>query len=288
MTATNPAKKFGTIAFVMDDRLSREKKNLLSRKIDALRPFARFEILSSALTENELLKHLEPRSIQLMLLPWYRYIASKKIEAFYGLTRTTGPTCVGYFGDPVALYELGESTEYLRSILLDFTNLSVAETVSLFSAVALEQNRSGIRPLLGGTTPIYTENWYAGGGTPLGPRLDVLSSIPEIRQSPEWQSRSSSIRIAISSFWSLIFEEGPGNEGLALALTSKNPKACFQLGASARCLALRLCYPSASASPRDVLSAFWPKRTDLTRASQLLLRHCDFLRVHLISETQMV
>lgn len=275
-------KKLGTILFVMDERLSREKATLLARTIHTLRQIADVQLLAGHIDEDSLVKKLEEQTPQLVLAPWYRYLNWSRVEAFYGLTRTSGPTFAGYFCDRVEGFELGGEADHLRTILLDFGGMTAGETTVLVRALMKDTQRSGILPLLAAGTPVYCENWYSGQG--LGLRMDAVLGLPEIANQ-EWAHRVNSIRIAMTSLWSLIYDEGPGKSEFHQQITINSPKAYFQVAADRRCLVLRLCYSMPTWSPKEAVSVFWPRQENPTHPAQLLLRFADFVRVHRITET---
>jgi hypothetical protein len=272
----------GTIAIVVDDRLSRDRRGFLSRVIHAVRGFAKVQIIHGETTQEQLIERLKTESYALVLAPWHRYFAWSKIEAFYGLTRSSGPTFAGYFCESIQPYEVADQADQLRAILLDFVNLSASESAILIRALMKDSTRSGIRPLLDPSKSIYCENWYFGQG--LGNRIDTVMTLPEIAGS-EWNLRATPIRLILGALWSLIYEEGPGKSELTQATTGgKSPRAYFQLGCDGRALVFRLCYTMPSWSAKDALSNFWPNATRPTAASQLLGKYADFLRVHTINE----
>ncbi len=270
------------IAFVVDERLSRERAAIVGRVIQALKRFAQIDLINGSATEDALLTKLGARTYDLVMAPWYRYLKWSKVEAFYGLTRTSGPTFAGYYCEQLLPYELGEQAEHYRAILIDFAALPVHEAALLIRSLIKDSNRTGLRPLLDPQALIYCENWYSGQG--LGNRMDQVLALPEIHKT-EWMARATSIRIALSALWSLVYEEGPGKSEFAQTITGSSPKAYFQVGTDRNLLALRLCYTMSSWSPKDVLSRFWPNQKSPTAAAQLLLRFCDFTRAHFISET---
>ncbi len=276
-------KKYGTIAFVIDERLSREKSSMLARVVASARGYADVKTLSGDTTEESLVKQLETMSANLVLVPWYRYLAWSRVEALYGLTRTSGPTFAGYFCEQLLPYELGGQADHLRAILIDFTNPEGSEIHTTLRSLVSPPRRSGIRPLLETASPVYCENWYQGQG--LGARMDAVLALPEIANT-DWSKRANSIRLCLNAFWSLIYEEGPGKGEITQALGSKSPRAYFQIGVNARCVAMRLCYSMPQWSPKDTLGQFWPEPKRPTSAAQLLLRYADFLRVHTVAENQ--
>ena len=282
MTPPSRGKKLGSVTFVVDERISREKQSLLARTVNAIRPFVDLKMEAGSITETELVKKLEVEQPSLVLVPWYRYLAWSRVEALYGLTRTTGPTFAGYFCEPIAPYELGEHADHLRTILFDFGSTTPAEVVLLIKSLIIDTRRAGMKPLLENGTPIYTEAWFSGTG--LGTRMDSVLGLQEVSNNLDWKKRAASIRICLSSLWSLVYEEGPGKSDFHQAITASSPKAYFQVGADRRCLVMRLCYTMPIWGPKETLSAFWPKSDKPNSAAQLLLRHADFVRVHRIPE----
>ncbi|MCM2279517.1 MAG: hypothetical protein NDJ89_15685 [Oligoflexia bacterium] len=275
-------KKLGTVLFITDDRLSREKAALLARHVHALRQTAELQMIGGGITEEELLKLLETKTPHLVLAPWYRYLAWSRVEAFYGLTRTSGPTFAGYFCEPLQAYEVGEQADHLRAILVDLGSASPAQTATLLKALIVDRRRSGVLPLHPPGTPVYCESWYLGQG--LGARMDTVLALPELRNH-EWTQRSNALRICLGALWSLIYEEGPGKTEFHQLITQSSPKAYLQVAASAGFLTLRLCYTMPGWSPKTALASFWPERGLPVKPAQLLGAYSDFLRVHWIAET---
>src|SRR5690606_3365329 len=111
------------LVYMGDERASRERAHILMRTINLARQFCEVVTLSSATTEVELLDYLKRNEVHLVLVPWYRYLGWSKVEAFYGLTRTSGPTFAGYYSDQILPYELGDQADHYRVILLDLAGL---------------------------------------------------------------------------------------------------------------------------------------------------------------------
>jgi hypothetical protein len=268
---------------LVDERISRERRAILTRVINQVRGFShRVTVVSGDLPEAEVIKRIERDGFDLVLAPWYRYIAWSRIEAYFGASRTGGPTFAGYFAEPLLPHEVGAQNGRQRAILLDFTQMSTPESVRLVRNLMYETMRAGIRPWLEGAPPIYCENWYYAQG--LGMRMDHLLAIPEIASS-EWARRAPALRLVLGALWSLVYEEGPGKSEFAQAATSlHSPRAYFQVAADARTLVFKLHYAMPAWTAKDVVAAFWPDAKRPTAAAQLLLRHADFLRVHLIPE----
>ncbi|OFZ79421.1 MAG: hypothetical protein A2583_02955 [Bdellovibrionales bacterium RIFOXYD1_FULL_53_11] len=278
------ATKRDPVAIVVDERVPREKLKLLQRVINEIRSFSMVLAIEGGISEDELLAKLGEQHYKLVLLPWYRYLAWNKIDAFFGTTRTAGTAVAGYFADQVLPYELGDKPDIIRSILLDFTNLITPEASMLTKCLLRENQRTGIRPLFAENTPVYFENWLGAQG--LGGRIDAVLGLPEV-VSNGWLKRSQALRIALGSLWSLVYEEGPGKSQFALAQSeaAKVPKAYFQVAADAKCLALRLCYNMSSFLPKDALAMFWPDQKRPTAQTQSLLKYADAVRVHNITDT---
>jgi hypothetical protein len=267
---------------MVDERLSRERGAILTRVINSLRQFAKVELLGGSITEDQLLKKMETTNYDLVLLPWYRYLSWSRAEAFWGLTRTSGPTLAGYFCEQLLPYEIGEHAEHLRGIFLDFANLQTAEVHTIFKSLYKDVHRSGIKPLIDPDAKIYVEHWYGNQG--LGTRTDSVLGLSEF-QDPAWAKRSSSMRICLSALWSLIYEEGPGKTELNQLTTANVPKAYFQIAADREVAVFRLGYSIPNSSPKDAIAVFWPNPKLPAAPAQLLLKYADFVRVHSVAGT---
>ena len=274
--------KLGKILFVADERLSREKNSLLTRRLALIKQFADVQILPGSTTEDEMLLRLKEQTSQLVLAPWYRYLAWSRVEAYYGLTRTSGPTFAGYFCDPLLPHEIGETADHLRAILLDFSSPQAADIVKLVSALLVDRRRTGLMPLVEGRTTIYYENWYSGQG--LGLRMDAVMGLPEVSLGP-FASRGNAIRLCLGALWSLVYDTGPGKGDFSRSIGTSMPKAYFQVAADRRMLFLRLIYSVSGWSPKDVLAAFWPRGKRPVSPAQVLHGAAETLRVHWIAES---
>lgn len=276
-------KKLGNILFVLDDRLSREKTKSLLRTLLAFRTFANVDIVEGPVSEEEVLKKVQAKIPQLILAPWHRYLTWPRVEAVYGLTRTSGPTFAGYFVDPVQPEELGDRADQrLRAILLDFGALDAAQSSVLVRALIVDQQRAGLTPLLEPTANIYCENWYGQQG--MGMRLDAALAIPEINEHG-WTKVSNALRVSLLSLWSLVYEEGPGKSEFAQAISGNTPKAYFQMAADRNSLLLRLGFSMSNWTQKDLLARFFPTKENPFSPAQLLRRSTDFIRVHQFPES---
>lgn len=258
----------------------------LTRILNMFRQFAEVRLLDGSLDEDQFLIKMEENQGSLFLIPWYRYLSWSKAEAFYGLTRTTGPTLAGYHFGGLTVDDLG-TPEHLRTILIDFAGPGPTDVANIVRSLMVDTQRSGILPVLEygdhkTKSTVYCENWMDQYG--LGHRIDALMNIPEIGKT-DWMERSGAIRIVMSALWSLVYEEGPGKSEFAQSLTSGQPKAWFQVGATSSCLAFRLSYSVPTWSPKDALGNFWPSHERPGTAAQLLRRYADFLRVHRVADS---
>jgi hypothetical protein len=226
-----------------------------------------------------MLKRMEETSYDLLLLPWYRYLSWTRVEALWGLTRTSGPTTAGYFCEQLLPYEIEGQAGTSRAIFLDMANLQTSEIQTLLKSLHKDLHRSGLKPLIDLDAKIYVENWYGSQG--LGTRIDSVLSLPEFRD-PNWAKRSNSMRICLSALWSLVYEEGPGKSELGNASA---PKAYFQVASDREVAAFRLCYSLPGSSSKEAVTTFWPNPKMPAAASQLLLKYADFVRVHTIVGT---
>jgi hypothetical protein len=199
------------------------------------------------------------------------------------MNRTSGPTFAGYFCEPIPFFQVIDLTSRSRKIILDFHYLSPAELTLLMRSLILDTQRAGLRPLVDAQTPLYCESWYGNQGQ--GTRIDHVLALPEIAKS-EWIKRAPEIRILLSALWGMIYEEGPGKSETAASAIQRTPKAYFQIAASGQCLVFRLYYYTVpQCLPKDAVKLFSPDKSAPSKASQLLLRYSDFVRVHTIQET---
>ena len=101
MLGSGLPRKPGNICIVMDDRIPRERTSMLNRVINSLRTFTTVDTLGETTSEDMLLQKLQSKPYDLVLLPVHYYLAWKRVEAFWGLTRTSGPATAGYFSEPL-------------------------------------------------------------------------------------------------------------------------------------------------------------------------------------------
>ena len=259
------------IGFVMDARLSPERTQLLMRAVNTLRRWATVHVFEGTTVEGGLIDRLTAKPVQLLIAPWHMYFKWNRLEAHFGLTRTSGPTFAGYFAEPLGHADLPqEPSGWLRMILLDFFGVSAFEISLVVQTLIKDTQRAGLLPLLKPQTALLKENW--GPGEKLGPKLDRLAELPLLHSEfglPQWFARRHGLRICLEALWSRVYEGGPS-------------KAQFELGADERIFALRLLYPMKSSSPRSLLEEFSPLygHQSSSPTARLLKQHGDLVRVH--------
>lgn len=271
-----------TIGFVTDPSLSREKTQIALRALNALRNFAEIRYYPGTLTEEDLVERMKRETLDLLMVPWHMYLHYQKIEATFGLTRTHGPTMVGYFAEDVSPFELQEQDHHFRAILIDLNRLSTTEASIILRSLLRDSTRWGLRPLLQPATHLHYESWSAQVG--MGFRIDTVLGLNEIANS-QWAKRANSIRVLVSAFWSLIFDNGPGKADRGRSGAERTNRAYFEVGVDAHGLGLRLCYSEPGWKVKDVLHQFWPGALTPSAAGQILFQYSDFIRIHVDPDT---
>lgn len=266
-----------TIGFVTDPCLSREKTQIALRALNSLRNFAEIRYYPGTLSEEDLVQRVQRETLDLLMVPWHAYLHYQKIEAQFGLTRTHGPTMVGYFAEDVSPVELQEEDHHFRAILIDLNRLATAEASNILRSLLRDSTRWGLRPLLQPSTPLHFESWSAQVG--MGFRIDTVLGLNEITNS-HWAKRANSVRVLISALWSVIFDNGPGKADRQRSGADRTSRAYFEVGVDPHCLAFRLCYSEPGWRVKDVLHQFWPGALTPSAAGQIIFQYSDLLRVH--------
>jgi hypothetical protein len=271
-----------TIGFVTDPCLSREKTQIALRALNSMRNFAEIRYYPGTLTEEELAERVKRETLDLLMVPWHNYLHYQKLEAQFGLTRTHGPTMVGYFAEDVSPFEIQEEDHHFRTILVDLNRLATSEASTILRSLLRDSTRWGLRPLMQSNTPIHFESWTAQVG--MGFRTDTILNLNEIANS-HWAKRSNSLRILISALWSVIFDNGPGKADRGRNGADRTARAYFELAVDSHCLGFRLCYSEPGWKVKDVLHSFWPGALTPSAAGQILFQYSDFLRIHVDPDT---
>jgi hypothetical protein len=270
-----------TIGFVTDPCLSREKTQIALRALNSLRDFAEIRYYPGTLSEDELVDRVKRETLDLLMIPWHQYIHMQKLEAQFGLTRTHGPTMIGYFAEDVSPVELQEEGHHFRAILVDLNRLATNEAANVIRSLLRDSTRWGLRALMQPATALHFETWSAQVG--LGFRIDSVLNLGEIQNS-NWVKRSNAIRVLVSALWSLIFDNGPGKADRGRSGADRTARAYFEVGVDGHCLGIRLCYREPGWKVKDVLSQFWPGALTPSAAGQILYQYSDMLRVHVDPE----
>jgi hypothetical protein len=210
-------------------------------------------------------------------VPWHAYLHYQKIEANFGLTRTHGPTMIGYFAEDVSIAELQEEDHHFRAILIDLNRLATGEASNILRSLLRDSTRWGLRPLVQSSTNLHFETWTAQVG--LGFRIDTILGLNEIANS-HWIKRANTVRVLVSALWSLIFDNGPGKADRQRSGADRTARAYFEVGVDAHCLGVRLCYSEPGWKVKDVLHQFWPGALTPSTAGQILFHFSDMVRVH--------
>ncbi|MGE0616901.1 MAG: hypothetical protein AB7P04_14815 [Bacteriovoracia bacterium] len=275
-------KKLGTIAIIADDRASAQKAAVFATKLNALRIDAVVELLKATTTDEQMVAKLEAKPYSLVLAPWHKYFEWSKVDGYFGRTRTQGPCFAGYFLDPLPVGELEAiQNPHLRTLLIDFDQLSGRELKLVVNSLADEKSRSGVFPLLDSNTLVYCDTWMNRQGA----QEENLFKLSEMKGT-SWSSRINSIRICLTALWSIVFEDGIGNSELATAITTHTAKAYFQVAIEPGTLAIRLCFNAPQwRNPTDAIKAFWPSLAQHTQGSQLLMKYADLVRLHMVAES---
>ena len=272
-----------SILALPERHLGRERSQGLLRTWAILRTLGPVKVLPEATTEDDLLKHLETLKPDLVLLPWNLYLKWSRVEGFFGIARSSGPTCAGYFSQPLDWREIGSANDYQRLILLDFVHTSLSERWRVVRSLLNEKLRSGIEPLVQNSTPIFIHDWLGAEGP--GPVLDGLLSLDVLSHAP-WRERVQPLEMITLALWNLAFERTRAltRGGWLGELHAQKIQAHLQLTHDGEVLALRLCYKQSPNTPRSVLQDFWPDADRTEDFRQILIQNADFVRVHPVVE----
>jgi len=273
------------IAFVIDDRVTRERVQRLHQLARELRAYATVEIIEGEIPEERLISKWRSEKYALILVPWYRYLNYKKLDGEMGLTRVAGPTVAGYFADSVLPHELMDGCNFQRALLFDFYRMTNTELIRLIASVLFEPARSGLRPLFKPDITIFEEQWHGEQG--LAARAQLFTMIARSERL-DWKPRTAAIRICLMSLWSLFYEEGPGKSSALRKENTLTQQASFQFAQDPTLFALRLVHTYPGFNSYQAVHEFWPDGTKATTNSQLLLRYSDLLRIHTCPDTHQI
>jgi hypothetical protein len=265
-----------SILIISDSTLSKEKTHLLNQTIYELKQEFQVDLIKGEEnpSESEIIKQFQEGPYMLLLLPLHLYLNWQLVSETLGSDRISGPTVAGYFCESLSWSQISPSNPKNHRIFLDFCHLTLTEKILLVTTLIFDKQRTGILPLLAPETPIFTENFDPGQG--LGHSLDSVLKLPEFVQS-DWKKRATCLQILLPTLGGMLNLEG-------LHLETSSQKACLQVAIDPSCLLMRLWIsPIDSTATGRILDLFTPNSEAPTQACQLLLRFCDFLRVHPIS-----
>jgi hypothetical protein len=274
-----------TVAFVIDDRVPREKAQRPFRLANELRHFAQIETIEGEISESDLINKGRANKYALVIVPWYRYLQYKHLEGELGLTRTSGPTVIGYFPEGVDIHELAEGCGFSRAILLDFHRMADSELVRIVCSVLYEAARSGLRALFRPDVSLFEETWSSEHE--LASRAQLFSMISQSDRL-DWRHRTAGIRICLMALWSLFYEDGPGKPSTLRRADSESMKAVLQFAQDQSIFALRLVHYYPNYTSHQAIQEFWYDRVQAHSNQQLLLRYSDLLRIHTCPETHQI
>jgi hypothetical protein len=264
------------VAFIFDDRLPHDRKTIFARTATILKSRFSMDILPIQMTEDELIAHLQKQDYGLILLPWYKYVAWKKLESFFGSLRMQGPTVAGYFADAVLPFEFSGVPNYHRFLFLDFYRLEQSEIELLMSALVHTEKRSGFTGIFGKNNTVYYADWFDNDQSSTR-CLDAVLKTP-LLQNGTWANRSSELRFYMTALWSLCFQEKH-------SFPDATPCAQLELAEINKRLAIKLIFESSDLTLKQMMEYVWPSGSHQNRAVNELIRHSDFLRIHHFPES---
>ena len=272
-------KSSSKIGFIVDDRLTHDRKMHLQRMVTLMKSHFEIEIIPSRFSESEVIAWVEKNKIQLVMLPWYLYLTWKKLEGHFGLLRLDGATVAGYFADPVLPFEFSHAPNYHRNILFDFYRFEQAEIELMMSALLHSHKRAGFAGMIQKDTPLFHMDWYDHDAA----STRVLDTIYKLVlfQNSVWANRISHLHFYLHALWELF--------GKAKRSTvSAHPCAEFEVSEFNKRLAIKFIFESSELSVKNMLQYCWPNATHHLHAMNELIRNSDFIRVHHYPESQQV
>ncbi len=251
-----------SIAFVMDDRLSSDRKQALLRCINRMKSHFDLEVLPQNTTEESVMEGLRDKRFQGVILPWYQYLAWKRLEAEFGVLRLGFAKNIGYFSEAVLPFELTELPPYQRLHLLDFHRFSQKNIETLLQALLLRQDESGLAPFLRKNSVVFTTGWNQSH--------QAYEAIRQVLESPllrRWSDRFLSLHLYFSCLQSLIKES-----------------VKIEIIEAEEMLLIKSLFQDKTLPLKTILAAVWPSENHPSRAIREMLRHCDFTRVSCFPE----
>jgi hypothetical protein len=264
------------IAFIFDDRLSHDRKIVFQRTIMLLKTKFEIEVLPMSYDEDDLIEHLEHHEYDLVLLPWYRYLAWKKVDAFFGALRMNGTTVAGYFADPVLPFEFTTPPNYHRMILLDLYRFDQQEIEIMLKALTVPQHRTGFAGLIPKNNPIFTANWMESDQSTTRCIDDILH-LP-IFHSTQWKDRRHALRFFLTGLWSFVFPN---------IKPHPQPKvfAEVELSEFNRKLLIKVLFKNSEYTLKHTTEWMWPNHFPQNLSIREMSLQADFIRIQHFPES---
>lgn len=267
------------VAFIFDDRLSHDRKTIFARTATILKSRFSMDILPTQTTEEELIAQIEKNDYGLILLPWYKYLAWKKLENYFGALRLQGPTVAGYFADAVLPFEFAGVPNYHRFLFLDFYRFDQTEVEMLVNTLVHPEKRSGFSGIFPKHATVYYSDWYDNDN--LSTRcIDAVLKTP-LLQSSTWTHRLAGLRFYMTALWSLCYQEKH-------SFPDATPCAHLEISEVSKRLAIKLVFESSELTLKQMMEFLWPSGQKQNPAVNELVRHADFLRFHHFPESHQI
>ncbi len=278
--------KTSKVLFLSDERLSRDRAQIVARTINRLRSLCHLEVIQkNGVTEDQIIEHTLKTRPNLLLLPWHKALQWTKLDGQLGAQRLRAPVIAGYLGEPISVEQLEIPSNRTRMTFIDTHRTGPEEMIPWILSLAHDGLRGGssaIHALVDPPRPVPThweDRWPAGESA--GTFLDRLLAHPDL-EPMGWSSRRQQLRSLAIALWTLIHEEGPGAGELSQiqASAAKSEVAKLHLGVSTSLLTLRLVWSLPVWNSRDVLESWWRRPNHLSPDTPAIVAaNCDILRI---------
>jgi hypothetical protein len=276
MNGTSEQKSPQKIAFLFDERLSHDRKLNFARSISLLKAHFFIDFLPSAITEQELVTHLEENKYALVLLPWYKYISWKKIETHFGALRLQGSTVAGYFAEAVLPMDLSAVPPFHRFLFLDFYRFDQTELEMILSILTHHEQATGFNGVSVRNTQLYHAEWFDQDQHSTA-CVDAILKIPLIAGG-SWANRAIPLRFFLTSLWSLCF-------AARRSFPSADAVANVEIIEVKKRLLIKIVFENSELTLSKMLVDLWPTGEHSNHNVNEMVRYADFVRVHHFPES---